>query len=181
MYENEILRAQIQFALRYLDSIWRSALDFVDKINAFGGAKIQKDEKKGNGESGHSDLVVSIAEKIMHSYSIATMSDTAEIYYYDAHNGVYVQGGKVLIETKAEESQNRISTYRVDEIINKIKRRTYKSRTVFDRDSNLLNLRNGLLNVMTGQLLRTIQNISRWYSSHSTMTQKPSVLTFLDS
>ena len=81
------------------------------------------------------------------------MSDTADIYYYDANNGVYVHGGEVLIETEAEELENRISTYRVNEIINKIRRRTYVSRTDFDRDSNLLNLRNGLLNIMTGQLV----------------------------
>ena len=92
------------------DSIWKSALDFVDRINASGEAEIQKDEKEENGEYRHSDLVVSIAEKIMQSHSIATMSDTAKIYYYDAHNCVYVQGGEVLIETKAEELENRIST-----------------------------------------------------------------------
>jgi hypothetical protein len=135
------------------DNIWRSALDFVDKINASEEAEIQKDVKDENGEPGSNDLVVSIAEKIMRNHSIATMSDTADIYYYDANNGVYVQGGEVLIETKAEESENMISTYKVDEIINKIKRRTYKSRVDFDRDSNLLNLRNGLLSITTGQLV----------------------------
>ena len=35
------------------NSIWRSALDFVNKPNASGKTKTQKDEKKENGESGN--------------------------------------------------------------------------------------------------------------------------------
>ena len=163
------------------DSIWRSALDFVNKLNASGETEIQKDEKKENGEPGN-DLVVSIAEKIMLNHGIATMSDTAEIYYYDAHNGVYVQGGEVLIETEAEEYENRISTYKVAEIINKIRRRTYVSRTDFDRDSNLINLRNGLFNIMTGQL---VEHSSKYLSlaqlpiNYDPKAKCPNILRFL--
>jgi putative DNA primase/helicase len=81
------------------------------------------------------------------------MNDTGEIYHYDVHRGVYIPGGEVLIETEAEESENRISTYKVAEIINKIKRRTYVSRTEFDKNPYVQNLRNGLLNIMTGELV----------------------------
>jgi putative DNA primase/helicase len=81
------------------------------------------------------------------------MNDTGEIYYHDVHRGVYIPGAEVLIETEAEEYENRISTYKVAEIINKIRRRTYVSRTEFDKDSNLLNLKNGLFNIMTGRLV----------------------------
>jgi P4 family phage/plasmid primase-like protien len=164
------------------DSIWKSALDFVDKLNASRDAKVQNDKKRENGESEHSDLVVSIAEEIMLKHTFATMSDTSEIYYYDTLNGVYVPGGEVLIETKAEEHENRISTYKVDEIINKIKRRTYKSRTDFDKDSNLLNLRNGLLNVMTDRL---VEHNSKYLSlvqlplNYDPKAKCPNILRFL--
>jgi hypothetical protein len=83
----------------------------------------------------------------------ATMDDTGEIYYYDLHAGTYIPGGEILIETEAEEFENRISTCKVNEIVSKIRRRTYVSRSKFDKDSNLLHLRNGLLNIMTGELV----------------------------
>jgi hypothetical protein len=62
------------------DSIWKSALDFVHRINAIGEAKIQNVEKEEHGETGNSDLVVSLAEKIMRNHIFATMNDTGEIY-----------------------------------------------------------------------------------------------------
>ena len=137
------------------DSIWKSALDFVDRINATGEAKIQNGEKEEDSKTGSDDLVVSIAEKIMQNYTFATMNDTGEIYHYDIHKGMHVPGGKVLIETEAEEFENRISTCKVNEIVSKIKRRTYVSPTEFDKDSNLLILRNGLFNIMTGEFYLT--------------------------
>jgi P4 family phage/plasmid primase-like protien len=135
------------------DGIWKSALDFVDRVSGSGGTKNRRNKKEENGETGSSDLVVSITEKILQNHTFATMNDTGEIYHYDIHSGVYIPGGEVLIEIEAEEYENRISTYKVAEIINKIRRRTYKSRTDFDRDSILLNLKNGLLNITTGQLV----------------------------
>ena len=135
------------------DSIWISALDFVDRVSGSGGTEKRRNKKEENGETGSSDLVVSITEKILQNHTFATMNDTGEIYHYDIQSGVYVQGGNVLIETEAEEYENKISTYKAGEIKNKIRRRTYVSRTDFDRDSNLLNLKNGLLNIMTGQLV----------------------------
>jgi P4 family phage/plasmid primase-like protien len=164
------------------DSIWKSALDFVYKINASQGGKIKKDEKEENVESGYGDLVVSIAEELMQNHTFATMNDTGEIYYYDAYKGMYLPGGEILIETEAEESENRILTYKVNEIINKIKRRTYKSRTEFDRDLDLLNLKNGLLNVITGEL---VEHSSEYLSlvqlpiNYDPKAKCPNILRFL--
>lgn len=135
------------------DSIWRSASDFVDRISATEEAKIQNGEEEENCETGSRDLVVSIAEKIMQNHTFATMNDTSEIYRYDVHRGVYIPGGEVIIETESEEYENRISTYKVAEIINKIRRRTYVSRSEFDKNPYVQNLRNGLLNIMTGELV----------------------------
>jgi putative DNA primase/helicase len=126
------------------DSIWESALDFVDRIGTHVRANIKKSVNNEN-ESGN-DLVVSMAEKIMRNHTFATMNDSGEIYYYDVHRGVYIQGGEVLVETKAEEYENRISTIKVAEIANKIRRRTYVSRTEFDKDLEVFNLKNGLYN-----------------------------------
>lgn len=42
---------------------------------------------------------------------------------------------------------------KINEIINKIRRRTYISRLEFDKNSNILNLKNGLLNIMTDEFV----------------------------
>jgi hypothetical protein len=46
------------------DSIWKRALDFVHRINATGEAKIQNVEKEEQGETGNSNLVVSLADSV---------------------------------------------------------------------------------------------------------------------
>jgi P4 family phage/plasmid primase-like protien len=130
------------------DSIWKSALDFVARNTWTGESQMDNTEDE---DSEGVDLVVAVTKKLMQRYRFATMNDTDEIYYHNEQGGVYTLG-EVLIKAKAEEYEKSISTCKVNEIINKIKRRTYVNRSEFDKDSNILNLKNGLFNIVTEQL-----------------------------
>jgi hypothetical protein len=165
------------------DSVWKSALDFVNRINATGEAKIQNGEKEENGEPRNGDLVVLLAEKIMRNHIFATMNDIGEIYHCEVHRGVYIPGGEVLIETEAEDYENRISTYKVNEIVNKVRRRTYVSRTEFDKNPYVQNLRNGLFNIMTGELVEhnpKYRSLVQLPINYDPKAKCPNILRFLD-
>jgi P4 family phage/plasmid primase-like protien len=129
-----------------INSIWNSALDFVYKIK-------EQEKKQHIGEVSDGEIdwnVVSITEELLGKYEFKTMSDTDEICYYDKQKGVYTMGGEILIKTDAEEIAPEITTSEVNEIINKIKRRkTYILRSEFDSKQEILNLKNGLLNIQT--------------------------------
>jgi hypothetical protein len=60
----------------------------------------------------------------MNENTFKTFKDREEIYYYDSNKGVYVQGGKWLIEEQCELLCSQIRTYKVLEVVNHIKRRT---------------------------------------------------------
>lgn len=83
-------------------------------------------------------------------YYFKTMKDTKEIYHYNQARGIYVNEGEIIIQTQAEGMKPDISTHRVNEIMNHIRRRTYTNRDEFDFNKpEILNLQNGLLNIDT--------------------------------
>jgi hypothetical protein len=130
------------------DSIWKSALDFVARNTRTDESQMDNTEDE---DSEGVDLVVAMTKKLMQRYRFSTMNDTDEIYYYSEQGGANTLG-EVLIKAKAEEYEKSISTCKVNEVINKIRRRTYVNRSEFDKDSNILNLKNGLFNIVTEQL-----------------------------
>ena len=109
--------------------------------------KLLIDKKGSNGEiTGNSAL-----ETLTQQFTFKTVRDTEEIYYYDETKGVYRSLGETIIKEQSEILYPAIRTCEVTEIINKIKRRTYVELGQFHQDPNLLNLRNGILNIMTGE------------------------------
>jgi len=91
-----------------------------------------------------------VAHQIMNDVSFKTFRDTQEIFYYN--NGVYIPGGDTVIKEKC---QKRISNCKISqrrEIIEIIKIETYTEREQFDNHPDLLNVKNGLVNLKTGQL-----------------------------
>jgi hypothetical protein len=96
------------------------------------------------------DHVKLLTDQLMNEYTFKTFKDTEEVCYYDSNRGVYVQGGKWLIEEQCEILCPQIQTYKVQEVVNHIKRRTGIERSMFDSNLNILNLQNGLLNIETG-------------------------------
>jgi putative DNA primase/helicase len=100
-------------------------------------------------------------EKIV-SYFLNTIKPVAfssdDIYYYD--NGVYVPGGETLIKQilnkkliayKTEYGDPVITRKQSKEIIEKIRYCTMIDRSEFDKDLNIINMKNGLYNWVTGE------------------------------
>jgi putative DNA primase/helicase len=98
------------------------------------------------------DIITSLTEQVMNEYSLKTMRDNEEMYYYDINRGLYLRLGDSVIKEHLEILSPKIKTHRVNEIIQKIKRRTYVDREQFDSNVNIINIQNGLLDIWTGQL-----------------------------
>lgn len=93
-----------------------------------------------------------IAKELIQEYHFKTMEDTEELYYYDDTAGRYSNHGEVLLRKELEILFPEISTRNVNEILQKIKRKNPVSRAEFD-SGILINVANGLLNPMTGELI----------------------------
>ena len=98
------------------------------------------------------DTITSLTEQVMSEYTFKTMRDNEEMYYYDVYRGLYLGFGDSIISEYVEVLNPKIKTYMVNEIIQKIKRRTYVNRDQFDNNTDIINVRNGLLNIWTGEL-----------------------------
>jgi putative DNA primase/helicase len=128
------------------------------------------------------DNVTSLVRKLMEEYEFKTMSDTKELYYYDFKHGIYVSAGECIIESHLELIYPEISTHKVREVIQKIKRRSLIDRDEFDSNEEIVNVKNGLLNIHTGELkdhspdfLSTIQLPIKFDQS----AKCPAILRFL--
>lgn len=80
------------------------------------------------------------------------MRDNEEIYYYDTTAGLYRKFGDRVIKEYVEILHPSIKTFQVNEIIQKIKRRTPVDRDQFDNNTDIINVQNGLLNIWTREL-----------------------------
>jgi len=109
----------------------------------------EKKEKKGMTEICHD-----IAESLMKLYNFKTIvgKKDDEIWVYD--NGIYKPIGKNVIKAKVEMKLSSIcKTHNVNEVINKIARRTQITREKFIcKDINLVCVNNGVLNLKTREL-----------------------------
>lgn len=97
------------------------------------------------------DHVLNLTETVLAEFTFKTMRDNEEIYYYNTTLGVYHRFGDRVIKEYAEVLCPRIKTFQVNEIIQKIKRRTPVDRDQFDNNPDMINVRNGLLNIWTGE------------------------------
>ena len=62
------------------------------------------------------------------------MKDTCEMYVFDELKGVYIRFGEVVIKEQSEILCPEISTHKVNEIIEKLRRRTFVDGSKFDKD-----------------------------------------------
>ena len=89
---------------------------------------------------------------IMSKYRFLTIEQTKEILFYN-NNGVYVQGGEILIEKELESIFGfELRGADISEIKGHIIRKTYVKREKFDSNLDIVNLKNGLYNMRTGKL-----------------------------
>jgi putative DNA primase/helicase len=98
-----------------------------------------------------SDIKDVLVDTISKLYPIfKAMRDNEELVYYK--DGVYHTGGETYLKDIAVEIYgNSISNHVYREVLFQIQARNYIERTEFDKDPNILNLKNGLLNIKTGE------------------------------
>ena len=97
------------------------------------------------------------AEAIMQDFRFKTLADTDEILVYD--DGVYKLNGEVKIKEECEKRIKECSIYNVNQVLGTIKRSTYTNRSVFEQSSDLICLKNGILDIKTGLFSKFNSNI----------------------
>jgi P4 family phage/plasmid primase-like protien len=127
----------------------------VDKLAAYYHGQKQEQRPEINDEYKNAgDYVVELAADLSEKFIFKTMRDTEEVYYYDEYTGIYNRSGEQLIKEQLEFLRPDIKTKTVNEVIQKIKRRTYTKRDEFDAaDPYIINVQNGLLDVRSGELI----------------------------
>jgi len=91
-----------------------------------------------------------LVEEVLSRLSIRTLEDTNEILYY--RDGVYASGGEQRIQAELQTIAGfELSNHMRSEVIATIRSMTYTPREAFDANPNLLNFRNGLVNIETGE------------------------------
>lgn len=136
-----------------IDSIWDSVLKFVKQnkntvSNANGKLLLDlKREEKAEGD----DVIELAVEEILSNNHFIKIGESNEILYYE--NGVYISGGEVLIESIAEAIYEfRINNDIIKEIKGHIRRKTFTSIKQIDNDINIINLQNGLYDIIKDEL-----------------------------
>jgi P4 family phage/plasmid primase-like protien len=123
-----------------INAIWQSAIEFVRNI-------IENGEEKGPEPP---SIIEAASKAIMNKHRLLTIEETKEILYY--RDGVYIPGGEILIEKEAEAIFDYSLTNRnLSEIKGHIMRKTYHQRAEIDTDISIINLKNGLYNIQTGE------------------------------
>ncbi|NIN03691.1 MAG: hypothetical protein GTO44_10055 [Hydrotalea flava] len=91
------------------------------------------------------------ADEIMLEFHLKTLRDTDELLFYQ--NGIYhYDPVHAIIKTECEKIIPDCNERLVNEIIKKIKRRTYVSRDDFDANDSIINLKNGLFDLERNEL-----------------------------
>ncbi len=95
-----------------------------------------------------------VANSLLSELSFRTMSDSREIYVYDPARGIYINSADRVIESRTE-SIIGVHTTRnlVFEVSEVVRRRTFADRSDFDVDDNVLVVRNGVLDLSTGNCM----------------------------
>jgi putative DNA primase/helicase len=89
--------------------------------------------------------------KWIEEHCFKTAADTERLYHYD--RGVYLNDGETVLAALIEAEFGDVTTNRlIQDVIGKVKRRTYVDRALFNNRS-ILNVKNGLLDLETLQLL----------------------------
>lgn len=91
-----------------------------------------------------------LTTETLNRLNLKTLMDTGEILAY--RNGIYIKGGEgEILKLLHELGRFEITNSRRSEVLAAIRAQTGVDRSEFDKDPYLLNLRNGILNVITGE------------------------------
>jgi putative DNA primase/helicase len=96
-------------------------------------------------------LIATVAEEIMQNFHVVTIRDNLELRYYK--EGIYVQDAEPMIhEYIVKRLGYRLKNRDRVEVIEHIRYRNIVERKDFDSEIDLVNLKNGLLDINTGKL-----------------------------
>lgn len=91
-----------------------------------------------------------LVEDILHRLHIATLEDTEEILFYK--DGIFIPGGEQRIKADLQNLAGfELNNTLRSEVLAASRAMTYTPRTEFNKDPNLLNFKNGVVNVETGE------------------------------
>jgi P4 family phage/plasmid primase-like protien len=91
------------------------------------------------------DVIFEAVDYLEAKYRFVSIEETGEIRYWK--NGVYVSGGEVLIEKESQAKfREQMTTHKIREIKEHIKRDNPHKLEEFDADLDIINLENGLYN-----------------------------------
>ena len=125
----------------------------------------KKDTKEKKAKAKRDPIVKAITEDVLNRFRFLTIEESREVLVYD--DGVYTQGGEVVIEKTAESLYGyKLANRYLAEIKGHIMRRTYHKRKELDSDINIVNLKNGLYNIETGEF-------KEHTAEYLSITQKP--------
>jgi putative DNA primase/helicase len=124
-----------------------------------------------------------LVNEVMTRLQLKTLEDTDEILYYEG--GIYCKGAEARIVSELQ----RIGGYEItnsirSEVLAAIRAQTYVSRDDFDRDTHILNVKNGLLNVETGLFISHTPNylsLSQLPVAYNPKASCPNITKFLAS
>lgn len=121
-----------------------------------------------------------ITDQLLAEHHFITMRDTDEIYMWN--DSVWVEYGETWIKQILQMNVHNVDTSFVNQVVEQVRRRTYKSREDFTPPANHINLENGIINVRTMQFMPH----DRYYYFRNKMPVKydprstcPKILTFL--
>jgi hypothetical protein len=164
-----------QYILSVLENV-------VDGGRSFAKNILRKIVEMISGRDNDQDMIASLTDQVMTEYSLKTMRDNEEMYSYDIGRGLYLRLGDSIIKEYLEILYPKIKTHTVNEIIQKIRRRTYVDRDKFDSIVDIINVQNGLLNIWTGELRDhspDFLSITQLPIIHNPDSKCPAILKFL--
>ena len=95
-----------------------------------------------------------VASYLLKRYVFKTTRDTETIYVYNSKDGIYEDKAGAMIRAEAQEVLGKSATsYKVNEAISIIQRKTYVDRTEFDNDPYRINVSNGHVMLKTHELV----------------------------
>ncbi len=114
----------------------------------------EKSPKAIEGKIPHSEM----AEFIMRKKSFLTLLDTRQVLWYDEESGVYRYHGEKMIEKLSQVwlaklgLESLATTHYMEQVIGFIQRFTFTEREQLNKDHNILVVRNGVIDLRTGEL-----------------------------
>lgn len=110
------------------------------------------------------ELVEDYPSQLMQDFTLKTLADTKEIWYYDKDHGILVPGAETVLATRIEADlghpwvnnegkihESRLTTHKVNEYIDHIRRRSYINRKEFNPSTEWIACKNCVVNLLTGE------------------------------